>query len=543
MGCSVNPKIQNPRQTQNSTLTRNLSSKSNNEQDERQFKIFNNKFKLEKIRRSRGYSHDFIEFERPLVSKDSQKKERKYKRTNTTGSVYLSQLASTLNRNANIEEEDNEDKINEFHNWTLTKKPNGESFWINSGTITKSQEEIEKISSKTPEQIKSESFVNKRIWFSLYIKKKCTEKTDDNPIIVVSRGKVLEDSYNQLTAKDFDFKKAIHIYFIDEQALDVGGIYREWFLCIFKDFFEKDKKLFTELNFSGLGRNTIYINEEAQETKENMELFILFGKLIAKALMDNFTMKQNLNKFLLKNILKQKITLDDLQYYDLELHEAFKKILATDIKEPDSNFPYVWNVRDKKTKQLERVDLIPNGSKIMLCNQNKNQYILDVIKYISYTVNKKIIDAICEGFYSLIPYEIISIFSVEEFDFILSGQTKIDLKDWRNNTEYKGYSDTSNVIEMFWSILGELSNEKLLSFFTFCTGCAKPPINGFKNLQSSRKQISKFCVEKLENTQNSLIIAKTCFNRIYLPEYKTKKEMARSINTIVTNNIDLFGIE
>ena len=35
----------------------------------------------------------------------------------------------------------------------------------------------------------------------------------------------------------------------------------------FKDFFEKDKKLFTELNFSGLGRNTIYINEEAQETK------------------------------------------------------------------------------------------------------------------------------------------------------------------------------------------------------------------------------------------------------------------------------------
>jgi len=32
----------------------------------------------------------------------------------------------------------------------------------------------------------------------------------------------------------------------------------------------------------------------------------------------------------------------------------------------------------------------------------------------------------------------ISIYTPEEFDFLLSGQSKIDLNDWKKNTIYKG---------------------------------------------------------------------------------------------------------
>jgi len=43
-----------------------------------------------------------------------------------------------------------------------------------------------------------------------------------------------------------------------------------------------------------------------------------------------------------------------------------------------------------------------------------------------------------KGFYSLIPIKLVKLFSPFEFDFMLSGQSVIDLKDWMRNTIYKG---------------------------------------------------------------------------------------------------------
>lgn len=44
-----------------------------------------------------------------------------------------------------------------------------------------------------------------------------------------------------------------------------------------------------------------------------------------------------------------------------------------------------------------------------------------------------------KGFYLIVPQDMIKLFSPEEFDFLISGQSKIDLNDWKSNTEYKGF--------------------------------------------------------------------------------------------------------
>lgn len=43
-----------------------------------------------------------------------------------------------------------------------------------------------------------------------------------------------------------------------------------------------------------------------------------------------------------------------------------------------------------------------------------------------------------KGFYSIIPKEITNIFHSYELDFVFSGQSEIDLVDWKANTIYKG---------------------------------------------------------------------------------------------------------
>ena len=54
----------------------------------------------------------------------------------------------------------------------------------------------------------------------------------------------------------------------------------------------------------------------------------------------------------------------------------------------------------------------------------------------------------------------------------------------------------------------------------------------------------KFTIETInKNEKNKLITAQTCFNSIILPDYKTKEEMKKSINIILENDTNYFGLE
>lgn len=89
------------------------------------------------------------------------------------------------------------------------------------------------------------------------------------------------------------------------------------------------------------------------------------------------------------------------------------------------------------------------------------------------------INEIKSGLYSIIPEKLLKIFTSDEFELILNGQPFIDVYDWRINSIYKGYSENSPVINNFWEILGNLSQEELARFLQFCTGSSRVPIGGF----------------------------------------------------------------
>ena len=483
-------------------------------------------------------SKSYITSRVPKIFEDNNEDQKSY---HTKGN-HLMHLVNSLNRGANIEEKDNYDKIREYINWTLSKKINGDILWINNGKITLSKKEVEKIVNLTQEQIKKESFLNRRIWVSNYIQQVISDQIIDNPVLVVSRNNILEDSLNQFkTNKDINLKRPLHIFFLDEDANDVGGVYREWFSCIFKEFFSKNKKLFKENNNESLGRNTIIINDEYECDNEKLEYYELFGKLVAKSLVDRVILNENLNHILLKQLMHLTIDIEDIKYLDMDYYISFKEIIKAENIEPSDNLTFCWLIKNPISGELDEIELIPNGRKTYINNQNKFLFIDKVIEYYTYLIHKDKIDAILKGFNSLIPSDKLNIFSVDEFDLLLSGQIKIDINDWRNNTEYiGGYSENDIVIKWFWDALISLQPEQLATFFTFCTGMARAPLNGFRVLQSSRNQIVKFCIEKVNNTKE-LIQAKTCFNRILLPCYETYQKMLENIRMIIDNDTNFFG--
>lgn len=75
-----------------------------------------------------------------------------------------------------------------------------------------------------------------------------------------------------------------------------------------------------------------------------------------------------------------------------------------------------------------------------------------------------------EGFWQLVPRELITIFNDHELELLISGLPDIDVADLRANTEYTGYSAGSPVIQWFWQVVSEMDKQDLALLLQFVTG-------------------------------------------------------------------------
>jgi hypothetical protein len=249
----------------------------------------------------------------------------------------------------------------------------------------------------------------------------------------------------------------------------------------------------------------------------------------------------------------------------------------------------------------ETIELIPNGHNIPVTNANLIEYLKEQTKYRLFTRAKSQLCEILRGFYEIVPEPFISVFNSQELELLLHGIPNIDITDWRNNTEYMGefllpipppsfppsvddghgngigdrnleagrdngnwnnnHNENSFVIaeerneqqqqlqlnhsyliEWFWEIVTEYSNEERAKLLQFSTGTSGVPPQGFGYLQSNDGQIRKFtllCSSEVKVFPRS----HTCFNRIDLPIYETKEEMKKYLTLAITLESTGFELE
>lgn len=62
-------------------------------------------------------------------------------------------------------------------------------------------------------------------------------------------------------------------------------------------------------------------------------------------------------------------------------------------------------------------------------------------------------NAFLDGFNALVPLNLIKIFDENELELLMCGIQNIDVKDWKQNTSYKGdYHPNHVVIQWFWRV-------------------------------------------------------------------------------------------
>ena len=470
----------------------------------------------------------------------------------------LIHLANSLSRNI-IDQNDNCSNYRpEFIiDWRIVKNERTNLYmWKNFGKIPLNIDLINSVSNLSIEEISNCDYLyKKRIFLFNYIQNNIINVNSNiqNPILVINRSNILEESFNQfMTTKELNVIEPIQIHFVDEVAHDAGGVFREWYSALFIEFFNEKNKFFIENNNQCINKGNYFLYPKYNNM--NLNYYIFFGKLSAKALIDRVNVSELLNQIIVKYLRKEDVTLEDMKFYDLSIYNSLKEI--KNYENINSNkelkeIKFVWNLKDENGKFYE-VELIDNGKNINLSDNNKLLFIEKVIYYETLYKYEEQINKMREGFFSLFDEEIVKLFKPEEFNFQISGQKIIDIEDWKKNTIYKGhYNEDNQTIKYFWDVLSELSQNDLFIFFNFCTSSTHVPLDGFNSLKGVNNKIQKFTIEpKLnlnfdegKNNEFKLIEAKTCFNRILLPEYNSKEEMKKCINIILGNDTQFFGLE
>ena len=139
---------------------------------------------------------------------------------------------------------------------------------------------------------------------------------------------------------------------------------------------------------------------------------------------------------------------------------------------------------------------------------------------------EKQLNAMREGLFEMIDEDNICIFNEKELELLICGIPDINIDDWKNNTEYIGYTSHSRNISWFWKAVEGFTPEEKAKLLQFCTGSSRVPFEGFKNLQSTNGY-QKFSINKIST--NRLPSAQTCFNQLDLPEYTSYEELRKNI--------------
>ncbi|VDM07541.1 unnamed protein product [Wuchereria bancrofti] len=355
--------------------------------------------------------------------------------------------------------------------------------------------------------------------------------------ITVRRIQLFEDSYRQIMQLSPTLLRAkLWIEFENETGLDYGGVAREWFYLLSHDIFSPYYGLF---EYSATDNYTLQINPHSETCNpEHLLYFHFIGRVIGIAIYHGKLLDAFFIRPFYKMMLGKPITLNDMESVDNEYFNSLIYIKDNNPEDLDLHFAVDEDVFGK----MNSVELRDGGAEEKVTDANKDEYIDLIIKWRFVSRVEEQMKALMKGVHELIPPNLLSIFDPNELELLVCGLQKIDVKDWKDNTLYKGgYSPSHPVIQNFWKCLLAFNNEMRARLLQFVTGTSRVPMNGFRELYGSNGP-QKFTIERWGST-DMLPRAHTCFNRIDLPPYTNFHEMKERLTTAIENSEIFSGVD
>uniref|UniRef100_A0A0K8RUC2 Putative E3 ubiquitin-protein ligase HERC3 n=1 Tax=Crotalus horridus TaxID=35024 RepID=A0A0K8RUC2_CROHD len=342
-------------------------------------------------------------------------------------------------------------------------------------------------------------------------------------VVHVRRSNLVGDALRELSIhSDVDLKKPLKVIFDGEEAVDAGGVTKEFFLLLLKELLNPIYGMFTCYSDSNLlwFSDTCFVEHN---------WFHLIGIVCGLAIYNFTVVDLHFPLALYKKLLNVKPGLDDLKELSPLEGRSLQELLDYPGEDIEETFCLSFTICKESYGIVEQKNLVPDGDKIPVQNNNRQEF---VDAYVNYVFNVSVHEwytAFSSGFLKVCGGKVFELFQPTELRAMIVGSSKYNWKELEESASYKGdYSATHPTVQMFWEAFHEFPLEKKKKFLLFLTGSDRIPIYGMSSL--------RMVIQSTSSDEQYLPVAHTCYNLLDLPKYSSKE----TLSTRLTQAIDHY---
>ena len=360
-------------------------------------------------------------------------------------------------------------------------------------------------------------------------------------------------------AKKFpgDPKLAFQVIFKNEFVQGLGGPYRQFFSDISKELNEYLPLIIetqNNINKKGEFKDLFTINPSYNGINA-LEQYEFLGVLMGICIRTGVHLTLDLCSLVWKQIVNEKINLEDIFEYDEGLYNIIKTIYYyepnKENKEKKDNIEQNEIIGDNNPINKEKEDLenvfnynvlLSDGS-VKYFNQNlkeKKELILskstlaERLKYISMLIYYRLneaeiqINSIKQGLSKILPLSILQLFTGKELSLLVCGKKDVDIELLKQNTKLSSeLKEDSKEVRWLWEILNEMTPEEKIKFIKFCWAQERLPTSNEEYVKNQIAFTIKY--NKNDKNNNGFPRADTCFFNLELPNYTAKNIMKKNL--------------
>lgn len=349
-------------------------------------------------------------------------------------------------------------------------------------------------------------------------------------ILAIRREFIVEDALANIVRRPpGDLKKPLKVVFADEEAIDAGGVTKEFFHLITQKLFDVKYGMFThdeQTRTYWFDRNSV----------DQLGEYQLIGILLGLAIYNGVILNVPFPPVLYAKLRDQKPTLADLDSSFPALARNLNQLLKYEADDVEDVFGLDFRVTSEYFGALKHHDLVPNGGDVTVTKANREQYVTLYVDYLLDTSVQAQFNAFKHGFELVVGGPALGMFRAEEIELLVCGNHDFDIADLKQHTTYDGgYTAETRVVRWFWEVMTTWPEAKQRQMLTFVTGSDRVPIGGLRSM--------KFVIYRKGGDSELLCSAATCFNTLYLCDYSSKAKLARKLDQALEMGGTGFGLK
>lgn len=341
-------------------------------------------------------------------------------------------------------------------------------------------------------------------------------------VLHVRRNNLVGDALRELSIhSDIDLKKPLKVIFDGEEAVDAGGVTKEFFLLLLKELLNPIYGMFTYYQDSNLlwFSDTCFVEHN---------WFHLIGITCGLAIYNSTVVDLHFPLALYKKLLNVQPCLEDLKELSPTEGRSLQELLDYPGEDIEDTFCLNFTICRESYGVVEQKKLIPGGDQVTVCKDNRQEFVDAYVNYVFQISVHEWYTAFSSGFLKVCGGKVLELFQPSELRAMMVGNSNYNWEELEATAIYKGdYSAVHPTVKLFWETFHEFPLEKKKKFLLFLTGSDRIPIYGMASLQ--------IVIQSTASGEEYLPVAHTCYNLLDLPKYSSKETMRARLTQALDN--------